>query len=290
MALNDQFDSTKPKNFLEAVGKDLLAKTQLGRLASSLGTLGEKLGVIRLGSLSKGGKKPLPNFDVLYTAEKDFRTRLVVPTKYLWSSSIPFNTADTTTVGAGGIYPFKNGIIFPFTPVITQEWTANYSTINPTHSNYPLHFYKNSSVGPISVSGKFAVQNKMDALTWLQTVHSLRALTKMRFGGDEKKGAPPPVCRFFAYGEMQYNNVPVVVQSVRVDLPDGVDYYAANVNQDRLDKDNASSGSMVPILSTITINLLPMYSRAELLKLKHVDDYLGNSDTSPTSSKTKGFL
>jgi len=285
--LNDQFDSTKPKNFLEAVGKDLLAKTQLGRLATSLGTLGEKLGIVRLGNkVDKGGKEPLPDFDVLYKEEKDFRTRLVVPQKYLHSSSIPFGQGGDPLVPAGALYPFRNGIIFPFTPVITQEWSANYSTVNPTHSNYPLHFYKNSSVGPISVSGKFAVQNKMDAITWLQTVHSLRALTKMKFGGDSNAGAPPPVCRFFAYGEMQYNNVPVVVQSVRVDLPDGVDYYAASVNQDRLDSKNASSGSMVPILSTITINLLPMYSRAELLELNHVDEYIGYS----VSSKTKGFL
>jgi hypothetical protein len=285
MSLNDQFDSTKPKSFLEAVGKDLLQKTQLGRLATSVGSLAEKLGIVRLGNLNKGGKQPLPNFDVLYEKEKDYRTRLVVPPEYLWTPSIPWSG------GAGSAYPFKKGITFPFTPVITQEWSATYSTVNPTHSNYPLHFYKNSSISPISVSGKFAVQNKMDALTWLQTVHSLRALTKMHFGADKNKGAPPPVCRFFAYGEMQYNNVPVVVQSVRVDLPDSVDYYAAEINQDRLDKDNPSSGTMVPILSTITINLLPMYSRAELLTLPHVDDYLaGLNSTKAQSSKTKGFL
>ena len=281
--LNDEFDKTKPKNFLEAVGKDLLQKTQLGRLAKAVGTLSDKIGLTRLGKLEKGGKQPLPSFDVLYQEEKDFRTRLVVPVNYMFSQDFQWP--------AGSPYPFKKGITFPFTPVITQEWSANYSTLNPTHSNYSLHFYKHSSVGPISVSGKFAVQNKLDAVTWLQTVHSLRALTKMQFGKDLNKGLPPPVCRFFAYGELQYNNVPVVVQSVRVDLPDSVDYYAADINRDRLDKDKPISGTMVPTLSTITINLLPMYSRAELLNLAHVDDYMAGLDsTKSKSSKTQGFL
>lgn len=285
MPFNEEFDQTKPKNFLEAVGKDLLQKTQLGRLATAAGNLADKLGITRLGGgITKGGKKPLPNFNVLYTGQKDFRARLQVPPEYMWTPSIPFSA---------GEYPqaWTKGIIFPFTPTISQDYNANYSTVHPTHSNYAVHFFKNSTPGPIQVTGKFAVQTKQDALVWLQTVHTLRALTKMKFGTDTDKGAPPPVCRFFAYGEMQYNNVPVVVQNLRIDLPDSVDYYAAEVSADRLDVSNPTSGTMVPTMSTITLSLLPMYSRQELLEMAHVDDYLASSKSEKNqSSRTKGFL
>ena len=104
--LNDEFDKTKPKNFLEAVGKDLLQKTQLGRLAKAVGTLSDKIGLTRLGKLEKGGKQPLPNFDVLYQEENDFRTRLVIPVNYMFSADFQWP--------AGSPYPFKNGITFPF--------------------------------------------------------------------------------------------------------------------------------------------------------------------------------
>jgi hypothetical protein len=35
-----------------------------------------------------------------------------------------------------------NGVIFPYTPQITITHAANYSSTSPTHTNYPMHFYK----------------------------------------------------------------------------------------------------------------------------------------------------
>jgi hypothetical protein len=107
----------------------------------------------------------------------------------------------------------------------------------------------------------------------------------MKFGGDTNAGSPPPVCRFDAYGEQQYKNVPVVISSFRVDLPDSVDYYATKMD-DRFGSGNKPTGTMVPTVSQITVTLLPMYSRKELLGLKQVDDYIGGSP----NLRRKGFL
>jgi hypothetical protein len=240
-----------------AVSKDFLQQSGLGRIA---GTISE----LRLGRRVSAPKAP-PNFDVRFEGAKDFRVKLRVPSKYL------------TPSGYLTMWPIVNngGIIFPFTPSISQDFTANYAALNPTHSNYTQYFYKNSQAGPISVSGKFAVQNQEDAYLWLSTMHILRALTKMHFGTDVNAGAPPPVCRFDAYGDQQYKNIPVVIQSFKIDLPDNVDYYATSLNDETGQvAGDAPTGNMVPTVSQITLTLLPMYSRQEQLGIKQVDDYL----------------
>lgn len=207
----------------------------------------------------------------LDTKGKDFRAKLIVPPNYL----VQMRSASSV-----------QSIIFPYTPSISQEYKADYTKLNPTHSNYGLYFYKSSDPGSISVAGKFTVQNNDEAYVWLTVTNTLRALTKMKFGGDSDAGLPPPVCRFNAYGEQQYRNVPVVVTSFKVELPDNVDYYATN-NEDNLNVESTPDGVMVPTLSTITLNLLPVYSRQELLGVKQVDDYLQQPDK---NLRRRGYL
>lgn len=269
----DEFSQNKPKDgILVSAGKSLLnaaglgSDTPIGKQISKL--TGWDTSQNRLGAgIGKDGKKPLPNFDVKFTGQKDFRAKIEVPSNYLKHPTVSSYTNK-----------FNNGILFPYTPTISQDYSASYNTLNPTHSNYSLYFYKNSTPGAISISGKFTVENPEDALLWLNSVHILRAVTKMRFGGDSNAGAPPPVCRFSAYGDMQYRNVPVVIQSFRVELPDAVDYYV-------LDPEGRDApGNAVPVSSNITVNLLPMYSRQELLGQKQVDDYVGGN------LRQRGFL
>jgi hypothetical protein len=149
-----------------------------------------------------------------------------------------------------------NGIIFPYTPQISLEHKADYSTVNAMHSNYSQSFYQRSSVGQITIQGKFTVQNNADAEVYLSTVHLLRALTKMLTGGDDLAGAPPPVCRLSAYGTYMLENVPVVVTNFRTDLPNNVDYFTLSNN-------SKFKEVMVPRSSDISVTLIPMYSRNE---------------------------
>jgi hypothetical protein len=207
----------------------------------------------------------------------DLRVKLRVPNDYLTQFTSGSSFGELSALG---------GIIFPYTPQISFEHKADYSSQTPTHSNYAIHFYKNSSVGDISINGKFTVQNESDALIYISTVHLLRALTKMRFGGpvtsagggrgvvknsaDPDSGAPPPVCRLDAYGEFMLKNVPVVITSFKADLPDAVDFYTLS---------NRASGvygqTSVPTVSTIQITCKPIYSRAEMQSLS-VTGYLND--------------
>ena len=182
---------------------------------------------------------------------------------------VPYNYLTQYTAGRNLELSKLGGIIFPFTPSISYDVKAEYTASNPLHSNFPINFYQRSSVGPITISGKFTVESAEDARVYLATVHLIKALTKMRSGGstgDEDSGAPPPVCRLDAYGEM-LKNVPVVITNLRVELPDSVDYYTT--------KDDVTGQTSVPVISTIAITCLPMYSRAEMQSFS-VDNYVNN--------------
>lgn len=180
----------------------------------------------------------------------DNRVKLMIPQSYqILDTAKPRNQ-----LKLGG------GIVFPYTPTISLEHKANYTNVNVPHSNYTQYFYKNSSVSEITISGKFTVQNEAEAGLYIAITHLLRALTKMRFGNDTNAGSPPPVCRLMAYGDYMLNNVPVAVASFKVDLPDSVDYFRTGYTVTEF------GYTSVPVVSTIQLTLLPIYSRAEMLK------------------------
>lgn len=193
---------------------------------------------------------PVPSI-AQWAEAKDLRVKLRVPPDYLVGPS----------AGPANIIQKNGGILFPYTPTISLDNQASYATQNPLHSNFPLYFYKNSSVGPIQVTGKFTVQNEFEGAVLLGTIHLLRSLIKMKFGDDPDAGSPPPVCRFDAYGDYMLNNVPVSIASWRHELPDGVDYIAVG----RPGSPMIYGHSMVPVLSTISLTLNVMYSRREML-------------------------
>jgi hypothetical protein len=195
---------------------------------------------------------------------KDHRVKIRVPPGYFSQYTSGLNS-ELKKLGA---------IIFPYTPAINYDTKAEYVNLNPTHSNFSIYFYKNSSVGSISITGKFTVQNEAEAGIYLATLHLLRALTKMKSGGvtgDVDSGAPPPICRLVAYGDFMMNNVPIVINSFRVDLPDNVDYFRLGKTTGSLANKIYGTAS-VPLISTIAVTCLPIYSRNEMQKFS-----VGNS-------------
>jgi hypothetical protein len=200
-----------------------------------------------------------------YLDDQDLRVKIRVPSYYITT---------TTRGSASGELADLKGIIFPYTPSITLEHKADYANQNIMHSNFALHFYQRSSVSPIQITGEFTVQNEKDAAIYLSTVHLLRALTKMRTALDDDAGSPPPVCRLDAYGEYMLQNVPVVVSNFRLELPNKVDYFTIGKSSPNVIFKQAS----VPTLSTISVTLIPVYSRSEMQKFS-VHNWLSESKT-----------
>lgn len=137
---------------------------------------------------------------------------------------------------------------FPYTPTIRTGIEAMYTEMELTHTNYQPHAFNRSQIQNISISAKFTSQTDLWAKHSLGAIHFLRTITKMRYGeGDPLRGAPPPVLSFTAYGRYMFENVPVVVKSFNITLPDDVDYAELNV---------AGQYHAVPTLFTIDIELM----------------------------------
>lgn len=201
----------------------------------------------------------------------DLRIKIKPPAEYLVSFM----------GGKSNDFIALDGVVFPYTPSISYAHKADYTSQGPLHSNFTQYFYKNSSVSAIAISGKFTVQNDQDAYNFLSAVHILRALTKMRSGGfsaDATSGSPPPVCKLEGYGKYMFSGVPVVIGDFKVENADSIDYY--NFAQ-QSDQDITS----VPVVSTISVTCIPMYSRKEMQEF-NIPDFL----TKYNESRTKGYI
>ena len=138
--------------------------------------------------------------------------------------------------GAGYLYndptvgnilaPLKNtgGVIFPYTPAITTAYKADYEPYSLTHSNFKGYFYKSSYVDPINIKATFTAQDTAEANYLLAVIHFFRSVTKMFYGQDANRGAPPPLVFLTGLGQYQFNKHPCVVASFDYSLPADVNY------------------------------------------------------------------
>jgi hypothetical protein len=225
------------------------------------------------------------------------RLRLAPQAKYLYNAPNP-----------GIMQPLQitDGIIFPYTPSISTVYKANYNSYDLTHSNYRGYFYQNSSVDPITVTGMFTAQSTVEANYLLAVITFFKSVTKMFYGQDAERGAPPPLTYFTGLGEYQFNEHPCLVSQFTYALPADVDYIRAGspnqlgTNQiNQRDRQSVSTGSVfgglnrlaaalltkgaipdvpappgfgqnrptyVPTKMEITITLLPVQSRSQVSK------------------------
>ena len=149
-----------------------------------------------------------------------------------WRVRLSFPNDVAEFAGSSVFTPLKEsgGLIFPYTPTISINSTANYTESPVTHQNYQFVSYANSRVSEISVSGDFYVEDAVQARYWLSCVHFLRSVTKMFAGPDQRAGNPPILLYFNAYGDFVFRDVPVVVKSFSMTLPKEVDYIRTNIN------------------------------------------------------------
>jgi hypothetical protein len=148
-----------------------------------------------------------------------------------------------------------NGVIFPYTPSISVNYTANYDKTDLTHSNYRGHFYKSSVVGDVTITATFTAQDTAEAQYLLAVIHFFRSVTKMFYGQDAQRGAPPPLLYLVGLGEFQFNGHPCVVSNFQYTLPTDVDYIRAsspnNYGINLLNRRTATTTPSNPISSVL---------------------------------------
>ena len=135
------------------------------------------------------------------------------------------------TGAAGILNPLQatEGVIFPYTPAISVAYAANYTPFDPTHSNYKIYQYTNSSVDAFSITCDFTAQDTTEANYLLAVIHFFKSITKMFYGQDQnpKPGTPPPLCYLSGLGEFQFDNHPLAITGFTYSLPIDVDYIRA---------------------------------------------------------------
>lgn len=149
------------------------------------------------------------------------RLRLAPNSQYLYNAGQP---------GILAALKLTDGIIFPYTPSIDFAYKANYEAYDLTHSNYRGYFYKNSYVDAVNIRATFTAQDTKEADYLLAVIHFLRSCTKMFYGQDQQRGAPPPLLYFNGYGDYQFTELPCVVSQFNYALPPDVDYIRAQSN------------------------------------------------------------
>jgi hypothetical protein len=188
-------------------------------------------------------------------AVKDWRVRLSIP-----ESLVAYNDSYL-------ISPLTetNGFVFPYTPQISIAHSANYQSVEPVHNNYPFFAYQNSKVEAITITGQFFLEDSNEARYWVGAVHYLRSVTKMSYGETSNAGAPPPVVHLNGYGDFVFKDVPVVVTSFQIELPNDVDYISTGLGDSNLGPVDPGLGvAWAPVKNTITVTVQPIYSREEV--------------------------
>lgn len=154
-------------------------------------------------------------------ADKDWRVRLSLPT-------------DSNFTSSPVLQPLKNagGMVFPYTPQISISSTAVYEEQAITHQNYQFINYQNSKADQIQITAPFYVEDAVQAQYWLAVVHYFRSVTKM-FTGDlgTAAGNPPPVLLLNGYGDYVFKNIPVIVRTFNIEMPQDVNYISTTVGQ-----------------------------------------------------------
>jgi len=225
------------------------ATNAAGNIGNALGDATGLSGPLkRLGGILKpggedGATPPQPSAKV----KKDKRLKIKIGPSYLGGpSKILASKLD-------------NAVLFPYTPQIIVQTRANYNSVQPTHSNYAFQAYSNSQLDSITIVGTFTAQNAGEAEIVLGTIHALRTVTKMHFGGGANVGAPPPVCLLSGFGDFMFNDMPVVISSFFFTLNEDVDY----INVQGGNGSSYPGSTACPTRCEITVECLPAFSRLD---------------------------
>lgn len=157
----------------------------------------------------------------------DWRVKLTLSNNADWSS-VWFGNPKAPTI----LSPLaaEKGVTFPYTPTIQMGYKANYDSPDIQHTNFKVHFYRNSYADDVSITAEFTAQDTLEANYLLATMHFFRTVTKMFYGNDVTPiaGTPPPLLFLSGYGKNQFDRKPLVLTSFSYTLPNDVDYIRTN--------------------------------------------------------------
>jgi hypothetical protein len=146
------------------------------------------------------------------------------------------------------------GVIFPYTPTIRVQYTANYSDYAPLHTNTRGLFYTSSQVENVMVEGTFTAQDSKEADYVRAAIHFFKSATKSFAHNSKNKGAPPPIVFMYGYGDLQFNRHPTLVSLFNYASPNDVDFIPTTDQRD-----------MIPTQTRLSLTLMPLVTRTQMM-------------------------
>ena len=181
----------------------------------------------------------------------------------------------------------SDGVIFPYVPQIQTSYQAKYDAYDLVHSNYRGYFYRGSSVNEVQITGTFTAQDTQEAEYVLAVIHFFRSVTKMFYGKDALRGAPPPLVELSGMGQYQFNNHPCVVSNFNYNLPNNVNYIRTTPNNQGLNltpRRNLSGTPSAATYESVKNRLsnagLPRGATPERLSLGDVEGVVSGTEVS----------
>ena len=199
------------------------------------------------------------------------------------------NYIQQATVNNGVSGATRVGVVFPYSPQVQVQHTANYSQQKLTHNNYTQYFYDNSEVQAINITGDFSVQNVNEGQYLLAAIYFFRSCTKMFFGQDinPTAGNPPPIVYLNGYGQYYLPNVPCVVTSFQHTMPSDCDYMDIPEPGLQYNPQNTNyrlNSTRLPTTSSIALTLQPVYSRLAQSQGFSLSDFAAGALVNPSGT------
>ena len=155
---------------------------------------------------------------------------------------------------------------FPYTPTITSISSANYSSYDPTHTNFQQRAFEMSANTELTIAAPIVIDNADEARTNLDAKQFFRGAMKKNNGKEDKsRGLPPPVLRFTANGV--YQKVPVLIRDFTYNMDADVDY---------IEVDDGEIYRL-PVVSTFVLSLTTTYSPKNVRDNFTMDRYLSGN-------------
>jgi len=166
---------------------------------------------------------------------------------------------------AGIMEPLRqtDGVVFPYTPQIDIQYSAEYTPYDLVHTNYRGYFYKGSRVGDVVLNADFTAQDSNEADYLLAVIHFFRSCTKMFYGQDKQRGTPPPLVFLSGLGTFQFNEHPCVISQFNYNLPKDVDYIRSRGRQST-SSGVTQGGNGLMFRRTLASSTAPSYSLSSI--------------------------
>ena len=191
---------------------------------------------------------------------------------------------------------YTNGLVFPYTPAIqVGHAQVDYSQYNLPQTNFDYMAFIRRASPTMSVTAPFTANNMEEARYLLATIHFLRTTTMTYFGREntQRRGTPPPILLFSAYGPYMFEKIPVVIRTVSFGLEQDVDYVPAGFEPNTYPKgtpEEVRDEKRLQELAVIDTSIDNDYGVAELEERKKLKEKVKGSIKSIEQAISKSYV